>query len=79
MGLKQGILFTRDKLYMYRLLPLLLLLSCEKWPHQVDCFCLVGTSVFNTSDKELCDDKKGEIVQCDIHDLIKFNEQIYYD
>jgi hypothetical protein len=60
---------------MYRLLPLLLLLSCEKWPHQVDCFCLVGTRVFNTSDKKLCDEKQGEIVQCNIHDLIKYNEQ----
>lgn len=61
---------------MYRLLPLLLLLlSCEKWPHQVDCYCLIDVAILPSSDKELCDEKGGTIIQCNMHDLIKYNER----
>jgi hypothetical protein len=50
-------------------------LSCVKWPHEVDCFCLVDTVILSTNDHVICADAGGEIIQCSIHDLIKYNEQ----
>lgn len=58
-----------------RLILVLLLVACEKWPHEVDCFCLIDVAILPTSDKQLCDERGGNIIQCNIHDLIKYNEQ----
>ena len=54
---------------------MLLLVACEKWPHEVDCFCLIDVTILPTSDKQLCDERGGDIIQCNVHDLIKYNEQ----
>ena len=64
---------------MYRLLVLLLFLSCEKWPHEVDCYCVLdGGLVRNTWEDTFisdCEESGGFIVQCEIHDIIKYNER----
>lgn len=59
---------------------LLLLFSCmffmcEKWPHEVDCYCLIDTVILPTNDDVLCAEAGGEIIKCNMHDLIEYNEQ----
>jgi|SaaInlStandDraft_1057018.scaffolds.fasta_scaffold237343_2 hypothetical protein len=67
-----------QNIYIRNVLLLILscmVLSCVKWPHEVDCFCLVDTVILSTNDHVICADAGGEIIQCSIHDLIKYNEQ----
>lgn len=52
-----------------------MVLSCVKWPHDVDCYCLIDTVILPTNDHVICADAGGEIIQCNMHDLIKYNEQ----
>ena len=48
---------------------------CEKWPHEVDCYCLIDTVILPTNDDVLCAEAGGEIIKCNMHDLIEYNEQ----